>query len=121
MALNNEHISSGTSIGMVKRMVRAGIPQKLIARSLDISETTLVKHYKKYLNTSHHEAIEEVATVAFNLALEGNEKMIALLLKTQGHKYGFVEKQVLEQQEAAEIEELKGKVAEYEAKHIKEY
>lgn len=105
-----EHVRTFEKILAVKNYVRAGIPQQTIARLLGMSCSTLQEKYKHELSTAHAEHISKIADTAFQLAADGNEKMVSLLLKTQGARYGFVEKQVIEQQDSKAMEELASKV-----------
>jgi len=105
-----EHQRTFKNIELVRKMSANGIPKTSIAKIIGISVDTLDKHYGHEIRTAHPEHINKIANKAAELALEGNDKMISLILKTQGARYGFVEKQVIEQQDSKAMEELASKV-----------
>lgn len=121
MAIHNPHEPTDRLRERVTDLAIAGIPQYMIANVIGIDEDTLKKHYKRELDCSEPEAVERVASTVVMQAINGNEKSQALYLKTKGAKYGWVEKQVIEQQIADDTKELKEKLKELEAKYQKDY
>lgn len=121
MAMYNEHIPSFSMRKRVADLACAGIPKYLIADIIDIDEETLNKHYRRELATSQALLIDKIASVVAIQAMEGNEKSQALLLKTQGAKFGFVEKQVVENINNDDTQELRDKIAALEDKYSKDY
>ena len=121
MVMSNEHIPTQTTRQRVSDLSTSGIPAYLIAEILDISDDTLRKHYRKELNTAQAVALERVARTVMAQALDGDQKSQALLLKTQGAKFGFVEKQVVETVDSKDTEELKAKISELESKYSSDY
>lgn len=119
--VSNEHKRTPDRVTKVKNFTFAGIPQKIQAQLLGISEETLRKHYRHELNTAHAETVADLSNVAAFKAREGNEKMLALLLKTQGNRYGFVEKTVTETTDSAELEDLRKRTEQLEKKHEAEF
>lgn len=106
----------------IKRFRRAGVPTTTIARMINIDHDTLKRHYSKELNDTHAHSIAELSDCAYEQALNGSEKLLMFLLKTQGSRYGFNEKQVIETIKSSEsVDELKLKIAELEDKHKQEY
>ena len=116
-----DHIPTYNERVRVRDLARVGVSQEIIASIMGFSVETLVKHYHKEIYHSTPEIIERIGNKAFQLANEGNEKMISLVLKTKGAQFGWVEKQVIETVENKETEELKSKIAELEQKYNKEY
>ena len=101
MALyDNSHKPNGDLRQRVTDLSQAGIPKYLIAKIIELDEDTLTKYYSKELETAIPEAVGRIAKVVAIQAMEGCPKSQALYLKTQGAKYGFVEKQVIETVEA---------------------
>lgn len=117
----NKHITTPELQQRVKDLAVAGIPQYMIAKVIGIDEDTLKVHYQRELDCSEPEAVERVAKTVVMQAMKGNEKSQALYLKTKGAKYGWVEKQVIEQQGSDETQALKDKVRELEEKYTKDY
>lgn len=106
----------------VKDLVIAGIPQQTIARIVGMSVNTLAKYYDRELHDSEPDMIRQVAQVAVQKALDGNEKMLQYVLSRKGTKYGWIDKQVIESMtDSKELDELKRKLEEFESKHDKDY
>lgn len=121
MVMSNKHIPTLQSRQRVRDLVVAGIPKHLIAKIIKIDDETLTKHYEEELTCAQPEAVEAVSKTVYHQALNGNEKSQALYLKTQGAKFGWVEKQVIEQTDNNETEELKAKIADLEEKYKRDY
>lgn len=106
----------------ILRYRRAGMPKHLIARMLAMKMETLEQYYSRELETGHPEMIAELASCAYERALAGNDKLTMFLLKTQGSKFGFNEKQIIETVNRDEtVDELKEKIKELEDEHDKEF
>lgn len=121
MIMGNHHIPSAGLKTRVKDLATAGIPKHLIAKVLGMDEDTLNKHYERELICAQPEAVERIARVVAIQAEQGDPKAQALYLKTQGAKYGWVEKQVIESVNAEDTQALKDKIQELEGKFDKEY
>lgn len=121
MARGYEHIPTIESRRRVSDYIRAGIPKHLVAKLMDFSEETLNKYYKYQIETAMAECISGIAAKVAQQALEGCEKSQALYLKTQGARYGFVEKQVVENVDSAETQELRATIAAMEAQAAKDF
>lgn len=118
----NDHRPTTYLRQRVKDLAAAGIPQRTIARILEIGINTLTKYYRTELHNSEPEKIEQVAQVAYQKALEGNEKMLSYILSRRGNKYGWIDKQITEQSaESSELDDLKRKMQELEQKHDSDY
>lgn len=106
----------------IRRYRRAGMPIKMIVNCLAISEETLRLHYSKELNYGKASAITELATLAYDMAANGNERMLKFLLSTQGSEFGFNQKQIIEATNNNEsIEEIQKRLEEAEQRHLKDY
>lgn len=121
MVMHNTHQPTSELRQRVKDLATAGIPKYLIAKVIKIDDETLTKHYEHELSTAQAEAVERISRVVALQAERGNEKSQALYLKTQGAKYGWVEKQVIEQQSTDDMQALQSKIAELEKIHEKDY
>ena len=105
----------------IRDLAVAGIPVYLIAKVVKLDDETLTKHYEYELSCSQAEAVQRIAKVVALQAEDGDPKAQALYLKTQGAKFGWIEKQVVETVSADETKELKDKVAALEGKFDKDY
>lgn len=122
MALyDNTHVPTNALKQRVKDLAVAGIPVYLIAKVVKLDDETLTKHYQYELSCSQAEVVERIARVVAIQAEQGDSKAQALYLKTQGAKFGWVEKQVIETNNADETKELKDKLKELESKFDRDY
>lgn len=122
MALyDNTHVPTPELRQRITDLATAGIPVYLIAKVVKIDDETLTKHYEYELNCSQAEAVQRIAKVVAIQAESGDPKAQALYLKTQGAKFGWVEKQIVETKNADDTKELKDKIKELEAKHERDY
>ena len=63
------HKPTEESKELVDRWVRNGIPRLLIAESLNISYTTLMKHYRNEIKTAEANAVIEVPIICIKWLL----------------------------------------------------
>lgn len=105
----------------VRDLATAGIPIYMIAKIVQIDDETLTKHYRRDLDIAQAEAVERIGKMVAMQAENGDHKSQALYLKTQGAKFGWVEKQVVENVDSAESQALRDKVKELEGKFVKDY
>ena len=118
---DNSHVPTPALRQRVVDLATAGIPKYLIAKIIKIDDETLTKHYESELETALPEAVARIGKVVAMQALEGDPKAQALYLKTQGARYGWVEKQVIETVGGEDTRELQQKVKELEDKYKREY
>ncbi len=78
-----EHVPTLLTRAKVEGFAAAGFAHPMIAKYLDISEDCLVTHYKEELHNSRMNKLEGVAAHAFRRAMEGSDKMIDLICRTQ--------------------------------------
>ncbi len=122
MALyDNTHKPTEHMRQRVRDLAVAGIPIYMIAKIIKIDDETLTKHYKYELECSEPEAVERVSKTVVMQALEGDTKSQSLYLKTKGAKYGWVEKQIVENVSSEDTQALKDKIKELEDKYTKDY
>lgn len=122
MALyDNTHKPTDELRTRVKDLAVAGIPVYLIAKIVKLDDETLTKHYDYELSCAQADMVNRIAKVVAIQAEQGDPKAQALYLKTQGAKYGWVEKQIVETKNADDTKELKDKIKELEAKHERDY
>ena len=118
---DHAHVKTDELKEKITDLARAGIPQYLIAKICGMHEDTLRKHYDTELACAMPDAIARIAKTVYAQALDGNTHSQALYIKTQGAKFGFVEKHVVENVDSTETEALKLKVAELEGKFASDY
>ena len=122
MALyDNTHVPTDALRTRVKDLAVAGIPVYLIAKVVKLDDETLTKHYNFELSCSQAEQVQRIAKVVAVQAEAGDPKAQALYLKTQGAKFGWVEKQVIENSAVDDTKELKEKLKELEAKFERDH
>lgn len=121
MGLSNQHKFEQSIYNRIMDLARCGIPQCLIAQIIDLDEDTMLKYYKRAVVLAQPEIVEKIGRTVIQQAIAGNEKSQALYLKTQGAKFGWVEKQVVEQVDNTETSELKDKIQALEDKASKDY
>jgi len=122
MALyDNTHVPTPQSRQRIADLAMAGIPVYLIAKIVKLDDETVTKHYDYELSCSQAETVQRIAKVVALQAEAGDPKAQALYLKTQGAKFGFVEKQVIENKAADDTKELKEKLKELEEKFQRDY
>lgn len=121
MVMHNTHQPTDELKQRVIDLVRCGTPKHLIAEVIEIDDATLNKHYAKELKTAKTTAIERIGKTVYQQALEGNNKAQALYLKTQGADHGWVEKQVIEQRNDREVDEMRKTIEELEEKYQRDY
>ena len=117
----NKHEPTEVLRQRVIDLATAGIPQYLIAKIIKVDKETLTKHYELELETAQPEAVERISKTVYTQAVEGDPKAQALYLKTQGAKYGWVEKQIVETVSIDETQALKDKIKELENKFERDY
>ena len=122
MALyDNTHVPTHELRQRITDLAIAGIPVYLIAKIVKLDDETITKHYDYELSCSQAEAVQRIAKVVALQAEAGDSKAQALYLKTQGAKFGFVEKQVIETKTADDTKELQEKLKELEEKFQRDY
>lgn len=118
---DNTHVWTQELSTRIKDLTVAGIPKYLIAKVVKLNEDTINKHYEYELSCSQAEAVQRIAKVVAVQAENGDSKAQALYLKTQGAKFGWIEKQVVENVSADDTQALKDKIKELEGKNEKDY
>jgi hypothetical protein len=73
----------------------------IVAKSFDVSRTTIYTHINKYpdvqqcLTDEREKMIDNVESALYNQALDGNTTAMIFFLKTQGKGRGYIERQEL--------------------------
>jgi uncharacterized protein YjcR len=78
-----EHKPTDDSKKLVRSLSAVGIKYVDIAQKLDISDDTLVKHYKKELEDGRIDANAAIAQTLFQQAKNGNTSAAIFWLKTR--------------------------------------
>jgi len=122
MALyDNTHVPTPELRQRINDLAVAGIPVYLIAKIVKLDDETVTKHYEYELSCAQADMVNRISKVVAIQAEAGDPKAQALYLKTQGAKFGWVEKQIVETKSADDTKELKEKIKELEAKHERDY
>lgn len=122
MALyDNSHKPTAVLKQRVADLCIAGIPKYLIAKIVEIDDETLTKYYERELSCAEPEAVARIGKVVAIQAEGGDSKAQALYLKTRGAKFGWVEKQVVENVVSEETQALTERVKELESMYQKDY
>lgn len=122
MPTGKDHEPTQAMRQRVRDLAQAGIPVYLIAKIIGLAESTVKKYYTCDLIKAEPEMIEQVSKVAMMRAMEGNDNMIKLILSKKGAKYGWVEKQVIDNiSNEEELQALKDKLNKLEKKHEQDY
>ncbi len=90
---NIAHEPTDERKAMVENLALVGVTQEKIAGILNIDLKTLRKHYREILDYCRDNRNAQLCGRAYKLAMEGNDKLIMFLLKTQA---GFREKQEID-------------------------
>ena len=85
--MSRKHVPTEQTKAKVIGFSCAGFSQEQIADYLDIDKNTLQTHYRYELDHAKLERIDTLSGQAYRLAMNGSEKMIEFLLKTQGKHY----------------------------------
>lgn len=79
------HVPTRAGRRLIKRMVSAGLSQEMIAQVLEININTLVKHYRKELDTGLSESIALAERSLFRRGLKGDTAALIFWLKARAH------------------------------------
>ncbi len=122
MALyDNTHVPTIEQRQQARDLAISGIPKYMICKIMGLDDDTLNKHYRRELEESQAVAVSMIGKTVYDQALEGDSKAQALYLKTQGAKFGWIEKQVVETVSSEDTQALKEKVKELEGKFERDY
>lgn len=121
MPTGQDHKPTRESRQRISDLAVAGIPLHLICKIVKLDDDTVRKYYSHELSCAEPEAVERIARTIVMQAENGNEKSQALYMKTKGAKYGWVEKQVIEQVSSEDTQALQEKIKELEQQHEKDY
>lgn len=83
MAQGIEHKPTNETRTLVKSLSAVGIRYVDIAQKLDITDDTLVKHYKKELEDGRIDANAQIGSTLFQQAKDGNTSAAIFWLKTR--------------------------------------
>jgi len=117
----NQHIPTIKTRQRISDLVASGIPLHIIAQIVELDDQTIKKHYKRELDCAQAEVVDRIGKVVALQAEAGDAKSQALYLKTQGARFGWIEKQIVENVSSKESDDLKAKIAELEATSQRDY
>ena len=101
--MTKKHEPTSETRTKVSALAGVGTPQDQIALIIGISKNTLIKHYRKELNTAMVMANAQVAQSLYQQAKSGNTAAAIFWLKCRA---GWVDKQAIEHSGKLEIQSL---------------
>lgn len=85
--MRDEHIPTDEKRAIVRALAKYGVRQYDIAVQIGVTTGTLVKYYRPELDAGMAEAAEGLAKTAYQMAMDGDVRMMIFLLKTRlGYK-----------------------------------
>lgn len=85
--MRDEHVPTDEKRAIVRALAKYGVRQYDIAVQIGVTKGTLVKYYSAELDAGMAEAAEGLAKTAYQMAMDGDTRMMIFLLKTRlGYK-----------------------------------
>lgn len=81
--MRDEHIPTDEKRAVVRALAKYGVRQHDIAVQIGVTTGTLVKYYREDLDAGMAEAAEGLAKTAYQMAMDGDVRMMIFLLKTR--------------------------------------
>ena len=85
--MRDEHVPTDEKRAIVRTLAKYGVRQYDIAVQIGVTKCTLLKYYRDDLDAGMAEAAEGLAKTAYQMAMDGDVRMMIFLLKTRlGYK-----------------------------------
>lgn len=85
--MRDEYVPTDEKRAIVRALAKYGVRQYDIAVQIGVTKGTLVKYYSAELDAGMAEAAEGLAKTAYQMAMDGDVRMMIFLLKTRlGYK-----------------------------------
>ena len=85
--MRDKHVPTDEKRAIVRALAKYGVRQYDIAVQIGVTKGTLVKYYSAELDAGMAEAAEGLAKTAYQMAMDGDVRMMIFLLKTRlGYK-----------------------------------
>ena len=81
--MRDEHVPTDEKRAIVRALAKYGVRQHDIAVQIGINTVTLAKYYRAELDAGMAEAAEGLAKTAYQMAMDGDVRMMIFLLKTR--------------------------------------
>lgn len=81
--MRDEHVPTDENRAIVRALAKYGVRQHDIAVQIGVAKGTLVKYYSEDLDAGMAEAAEGLAKTAYQMAMDGDVRMMIFLLKTR--------------------------------------
>ena len=81
--MRDEHVPTDEKRAIVRALAKYGVRQHDIAVQIGVAKGTLIKYYSEDLDAGMAEAAEGLAKTAYQMAMDGDVRMMILLLKTR--------------------------------------
>ena len=81
--MRDEHVPTDEKRAIVRALAKYGVRQHDIAVQIGVAKGTLVKYYSEDLDAGMAEAAEGLAKTAYQMAMDGDVRMMIFLMKTR--------------------------------------
>ena len=81
--MRDEHVPTDEKRAIVRALAKYGVRQHDIAVQIGVTTGTLVKYYSEDLDAGMAEAAEGLAKTAYQMAMDGDVRMMIFLMKTR--------------------------------------
>ena len=81
--MRDEHVPTEEKRAIVRALAKYGVRQHDIAVQIGVTKVTLVKYYRDDLDAGMAEAAEGLAKTAYQMAMDGDVRMMIFLMKTR--------------------------------------
>ena len=81
--MRDEHVPTDEKRAIVRALAKYGVRQHDIAVQIGVAKGTLIKYYSEDLDAGMAEAAEGLAKTAYQMAMDGDVRMMIFLLKTR--------------------------------------
>lgn len=81
--MRDEHVPTDEKRAIVRALAKYGVRQHDIAVQIGVTAVTLAKYYRAELDAGMAEAAEGLAKTAYQMAMDGDVRMMIFLLKTR--------------------------------------
>ena len=81
--MRDEHVPTDEKRAIVRALAKYGVRQHDIAVQIGVAKGTLIKYYSEDLDAGMAEAAEGLAKTAYQMAMDGDVRMMIFLMKTR--------------------------------------
>ena len=81
--MRDEHVPTDEKRAIVRALAKYGVRQHDIAVQIGVAKGTLIKYYSEDLDAGMAEAAEGLAKTAYQMAMDGDVRMMIFLMKAR--------------------------------------